>query len=155
MNGKVNPKSDIEVINLELVFSDLDQVLLIIACSTCAFWHKISSYLIKLTKIICGQYHVEFDLNFFFPGITMIWLVPAKMYIHSLLIWYTSLLYTSCFFGFFSLFPLGNIIRLHDFTVMIIQFAYRAGDLQDSSIFVELELILAYKWSCLCFDISY
>lgn len=26
VNGKVDPKSDIEVINLELVFSDLDQV---------------------------------------------------------------------------------------------------------------------------------
>lgn len=26
MNGKVDPKSDIDVINLELVFSDLDQV---------------------------------------------------------------------------------------------------------------------------------
>lgn len=26
VNGKVDPKSDIDVINLELVFSDLDQV---------------------------------------------------------------------------------------------------------------------------------
>lgn len=28
VNGKVDPKSDIDVINLELVFSDLDQVCL-------------------------------------------------------------------------------------------------------------------------------
>lgn len=26
VNGKVDPKSDIDVINLELIFSDLDQV---------------------------------------------------------------------------------------------------------------------------------
>lgn len=32
VNGKVDPKSDIDVINLELVFSDLDQVFLIITC---------------------------------------------------------------------------------------------------------------------------
>jgi ribosome-binding ATPase YchF (GTP1/OBG family) len=33
VNGEVNPKSDIDVINLELVFSDLDQVFLILTCS--------------------------------------------------------------------------------------------------------------------------
>ncbi len=34
---------------------------------------------------------------------------------------------------------------------MVLQFAYHAGDLLDFSIFVELELILANKGSCLHF----
>lgn len=37
VNGKVDPKSDIEVINLELVFSDLDQVCYQVISCKCSY----------------------------------------------------------------------------------------------------------------------
>lgn len=44
MNGKVDPKSDIDVINLELVFCDLDQVRL------------LTSMLHKFTAFVSFEY---------------------------------------------------------------------------------------------------
>lgn len=61
VNGKVDPKSDVDVINLELVFSDLDQVsyveLIVLSCcfyESFGFLFRSSGYFLLYILVLSG-----------------------------------------------------------------------------------------------------